>query len=103
EVTETRRIRRQEPRCPLRREQRGFVEIASLPVACCYCRLNLCLHLLQIEARALLHWRKLHKALGCLCTLLLREDTPPRLEHEPVVIGERSGVGFRQSSALIRI
>ena len=93
EMTETTMIRRQKPRCPLRSEQRGFVEIASLPGACRDCPLDLCLHSLKIEARALLHWWELDKALGRLCNLLLREDKPPKLEREPVVIGERSFEG----------
>jgi len=50
-----------EPRCPLRREQRGSLNHSQslLTGACCYCGLNLCFHLLHIEASSFLHRGKL--------------------------------------------
>jgi hypothetical protein len=42
----------------------------------------------QIEARALLHWRKFDGCLGDLGHLLLHEDETPELVSKPVQEGE---------------
>ena len=64
--------------CPGRRLLRG-VRL--------YRPLDLCLHSLEIEARALLHWRELDGSLSNLRDLLLDELEPPELVREPVVEG----------------
>jgi hypothetical protein len=70
------------------RGARRYAPPILLAGTCCYCRLDLPFHRLEIEARALLHRRELDEALGCLPNLLLYEDEAPELVQEPVVISE---------------
>src|SRR5438128_731712 len=53
--------------------------------------LDLVLHGLEVEARALLHRRELDRRLGQLPDLLLDVDEPPELVDEPGVVVQRTG------------
>jgi class 3 adenylate cyclase len=80
-------------------EQRGLsVLLARLRG---YSRLNLRFHRLHVEARAFLHWRELHDALGRFCNLLLHEDETPELVGEPVVVSEGTAFAVGHTSALV--
>lgn len=52
--------------------------------------LEFLLQLLQVKARAFLHWRELEESLRCLCYFLLNKDEAPELVCEPVVVGQGS-------------
>src|SRR3954464_11430164 len=67
--------------------------------------LDLRLHSVEVEARALLHWRGLDRRHGELLHLLLHEDKAPELVLEPLEILLRAGLGpvLRPSRALERI
>src|SRR5215213_6975786 len=64
--------------------------------------LDLRLHSVEVEARALLHWRELDRRHGELLHLLLHEDEAPELVLEPLEILLRAGLGpvLRPSRAL---
>src|SRR3954454_19542598 len=55
--------------------------------------LDLRLHSVEVEARALLHWRELDRRHGELLHLLLHEDEAPELVLEPLEILLRAGLG----------
>ena len=61
--------------------------LASMP---CRGLLDLRLHGFEVEARALLHRRKLERRLGQFADLLLGELEPPELVDEPVVVRDRT-------------
>src|SRR3954468_23801630 len=67
--------------------------------------LDLRLHSVEVEARALLHWRELDRGHGELLDLLLHEDEAPELVLEPLEILLRAGLGpiLGPASALERI
>src|ERR1700742_398602 len=65
--------------------------------------LDLFLDGFEIEARALLHRRKLNRRLGELADLLLHELEPPELENEPVIECQRPLSAVGQVRAFERI
>src|SRR6185437_13571499 len=65
--------------------------------------LDLLLDGFEVEARTLLHRRKLDRRLGELADLLLHELEPPELEDKPVVVCQRSLIAAWQAGAFERI
>src|SRR5579871_1311228 len=57
----------------------------------------------QVEACALLHWRKLERSLGELTNLLLHKLESPELVDKPVIVSQRPLVSAGQARAFERI
>jgi hypothetical protein len=47
--------------------------------------IDLCLHGIEVKARALLHRRELNSSLGQICHLLLDKHKAPELVQEPLI------------------
>src|SRR5262245_30020486 len=77
---------------PSSRSHPVAVAIGSLARFAGHGLLDLLLHRLQIEARALLHRRKLDRSLGDLRDFILHELEAPELIDEPVVVADRSAI-----------
>src|SRR5262245_41803537 len=88
-----------------RNEQRGLCQERSdlFASSCCDCRLDLCLHRLKIEARALLHWREVNQGLRSLCDFLLYKSEAPKLVGVPIVECQGSTITRRQSRSLVGV
>ena len=60
---------------------------------CRSCRFDLRLDSIEVEARALLHWRKFNRSHREFLDLLLNEDETPELILEPIEVLLRSVLG----------
>ena len=65
------------------------VTLSLVSVTIRNCFLDLCFHGLEVEARALLHRRKVDRRLAELGHFLLHEHTTPELIHVPVYVCDR--------------